>query len=280
MYLAIKKAISPRIKNFRFYLSTHNHPLFIGFYRYLYKPKKNSLSEFLNAYSLSLKGQLSVIQIGANDGITHDPIHKFIKRDQWKGVLLEPQQYVYTNYLQKIYQKNPNIHTIHAALGGQDGTQQLYKIGFSDMRWATGLASFNRSNVEKAFKSGLVAARCKKHGIEIPNDTSKHIVSETVKVISPETLQQKYQLANIDLLQIDTEGFDYQIIKMFDIAKYKPKAIIFENVHLSREDSINCIQLLNNNDYVCRKYGSNTLAMKRPLKAFEHFFHGKIIQMS
>ena len=69
----------------RFNMSASNNPLFIGFYRNFYNPKKGSLSDFLSQYSKSKPGNFTVVQIGANDGITHDPIHKFIKRDDWKG---------------------------------------------------------------------------------------------------------------------------------------------------------------------------------------------------
>ena len=94
----MKKNIKKAIGTIRFKLSSENNPLFIGYYKYLYRPKKGSLEEFLNEYSKSKIDGLTVIQIGANDGITHDPIHKFIKRDKWNGVLLEPQPYVYEHY--------------------------------------------------------------------------------------------------------------------------------------------------------------------------------------
>ena len=247
----------------------------MGYYRFLYRPKKDSLSEFLDAYSKALKGKLTVIQIGANDGITHDPIHKFIKRDRWNGVLLEPQRYVFETYLSKIYQNNPHIHPLCAAIGPQDGSQKLYKIGFSNMRWATGLASFNRSNVEKAYSCGLVAVRCKRHALSIPTDDSQKIVSENVTVISPQTLFQRYNLPRLDLLQIDTEGYDYEVIKMFHTTEHKPKAIVFENIHLSSHDLKECEELLHRNNYVCKQYGSNTLAMRRPLGEFEAYFSEK-----
>jgi VIT1/CCC1 family predicted Fe2+/Mn2+ transporter len=53
----------------RFNLSASNNPLFIGFYRNFYNPKKGSLSDFLSQYSKSKPGNFTVVQIGANDGI-------------------------------------------------------------------------------------------------------------------------------------------------------------------------------------------------------------------
>lgn len=272
MIKQIKQAYRDFYKQFRFNLSASNNPVFIGFYKYLYRPKKGSFDDFLNEYSKSKIGDFQAVQIGANDGITHDPIHKFIKRDEWKGVLLEPQFYVYDTFLKKIYYKNKGIKTIRAALGDVDGMTTLYKIGFTNMRWATGLASFNREALAKAFTNGSVARNCKKYGIKFPSDGRTHIVAEEVPVLSPKSLLKQYDVPRIDLLQIDTEGFDYEVIRMFDIANTQPKVINFESVHLSEKDTEACFKLLKENDYVWMQESSNTLAMKRSVVGFEHFF--------
>ncbi|UCS94152.1 FkbM family methyltransferase [Echinicola marina] len=269
----IKPLFKKYWKSFRFYLSSSNNPLFIGFYKYFYNPKNGSLSDFLDLYSRSKINDFFVIQIGANDGITHDPIHKFIKRDRWAGVLLEPQPDVYRDFLTKIYQKDAKIHPLCAAIGYEDGEQNLYKIGFCNMRWATGLASFNYENVREKFTEGVVEKRCNKLGIEIPEDPDKQIVAEKVSVISPETLIRKYDISKIDLLQIDAEGFDLEVIKIFDISKTKPNAIIFENENLPENDLNFCFDLLHQNGYKTQNFGRDTLALKEPLGKFDKFFN-------
>lgn len=273
MGLSFKQSVNEYLRRFRFYLSASNSFLFIGFYKYFYKPSKGSLKEFLDHYSKSKRNKLKVVQIGANDGITNDPIHKFIKRDHWQGVLLEPQSYVYENFLKKIYRKNPGIHTLNAAIGPKDTEQTIYKLGFCNMRWATGLSSFLKENVEKAFSSGMVAQKCAKYQIEIPDDPEKQIIAEKVAVISPRTLMERYDLDKIDLLQIDVEGFDFEVIKIFDIAHTQPKAIIFEHSHLNKADRQACQELLETNHYAVKAYGANTLAMKKPLNEFESFLN-------
>lgn len=226
----------------------------------------------MNEYSLSKQAGFTVIQIGANDGITHDPIHKFIKRDKWNGVLLEPQPGVFHQYLKKIYKKNLGIKTICAAIGEEDGTQLIYKIGFSEMRWATGLTSFSREKIEKAFEDGIVASNCLKFGIEIPKDKSKWISEEEVEVISPKTLIEKYGLKKIDLLQIDAEGYDLEVIRIFDVATTQPEAIIFENVGLVKKEYALYLEKLKNIGYKTREFGANTLALKAGNTQFQKFF--------
>ena len=268
----IKAWYNKNWKIWRFKLSADNNIFFIGFYKYLYQPKAGSLAAFLNEYSRFVGDSFTVIQIGANDGITHDPIHKFIKRDRWKGVLLEPQSEVFHVFLKHIYKKNKGIHCACAAIGYEDGNQRMYKIRFSKMRWATGLASFSKEKVEQAFVNGIVAHNCRVHGIEIPIDRNEWITEEEVEVISPTSLIKRYDIKKINLLQIDAEGFDFEVIKIFDIASTNPQAIIFENVGLSSEENNCCLELLKNNNYAIRKFGSNTLAFKKPVGIFEKYF--------
>ncbi|WP_375584461.1 FkbM family methyltransferase [Cyclobacterium xiamenense] len=272
LILPIKRKLQRQWKALRFQLSASNHPLFIGFYRYLYAPGKGSLSEFLHHYSQSKKGDFTVIQVGANDGITHDPIHKFIKRDRWKGVLLEPQPQVFHQFLKEIYAKNEGITPVCAAIGEKDGTQPIYKIGFSDMRWATGLSSFSREKIESAFEEGIVAANCMKFGMEIPEDREQWISQEEVEVIAPRTLMQRYGISKIDLLQVDAEGYDLEVIRIFDLPNSQPAAVVFENVGLVEADYASCLSLLEANGYGTRKFGPNTLALKKDEPLYPTFF--------
>ncbi len=50
--------------------------------------------------------------------------------------------------------------------------------------------------------------------------------------LSVSSLLSKHAVSKIDLLQIDAEGFDYEIIKMFDSSAVKPLIINFEHAHI------------------------------------------------
>src|SRR6185295_17937402 len=70
-----KHRINDAYRKFRFRISANNNPFFILCYKWFYHPKKGTLSYFLDRYSRSKKGDFTVIQIGANDGINNDPIY-------------------------------------------------------------------------------------------------------------------------------------------------------------------------------------------------------------
>lgn len=268
----MKKAIRDSLASLRFKLSRSNSFLFVAYYEHLYTPNPGSLSELLSRYSRDIGRDFTVIQVGANDGITHDPIHKFIKRDNWNGVLLEPQKYVFDEFLSRLYEKHDNLHVFNAAVGREDGTATLFKIGFSDSRWATGLATFDRATLERAFGSGHVERRCAKEGSSIPEQAAGHIAEEEVEVISPSTLMERFDIRRIDLLMIDAEGFDFEVIKLFDLAAARPGLIIFEHSHLSEPSSRECLALLESNDYVTRKDGANIVALKASLNRYPSYF--------
>ena len=258
-------------KEIIFRLSASNSFIFISFYRYLYKPAPGSIFEFTSLYSKNKK-EITVVQIGANDGIHNDPIHRFIKSDGWVGVLLEPQKFVFENYLSPLYRNTKGIIALNAALDVKDGSKPIYKITVSNSRWATGLTSFNREVLEEAVRSGYVERQAIKEGCRLPERLEDYICEEQVECISTESLVKKFTLEKIDWLQIDTEGFDFEIIKMFNIGFTKPDVIVYENLHFPDLLKEECLAYLKNNGYLCRNYGPNTLAMRTPAEGFERFF--------
>lgn len=217
--------------------------------------------EFIDQYSRAHKN-ITVVQVGANDGFNHDPIHIFIKRDQWNGVLLEPQKEVYRKYLKKLHRKSKGMYTLNAALDHESGEKPIYKIAFSQARWATGLTTFKKFSLEKVIASGYVEKAAKKEGVKLPANKENYIKRETISCISLDLLLQKYNLKNIDWLQIDTEGFDFEIIKMFRIDQTKPKVIVYENDHLKEDEKQQCLELLTKHRYQIKKFGKNTVAMR------------------
>lgn len=56
----------------------------------------------------------------------------------------------------------------------------------------------------------------------------KDMVKYATKTITFDTICKNHNITEIEYLQIDTEGFDSEIIKMIDFDKYKIKTIRFE----------------------------------------------------
>jgi FkbM family methyltransferase len=256
----IKTSLKDFVRNLKFRLIASDSGLYTAWYKYLYRPKEGSLSAFLDAFSRRNPG-LTVIQVGANDGYHHDPLIKFIKRDRWKGLLLEPQKYVYDTFLSKLHRKAGRIQACHCALDYEAGERTMYKIAFSNARWASGLTSFDKSVLEEVIASGHVARKAAKEGIALPENKADYIAEEKVETLPPQKLLERHHIEQVDLLMIDTEGYDYEILKMFDIPVLQARVVIYEDQHLSTETQNEAISLLTTAGYTCKSMEGNTLAI-------------------
>jgi len=184
--------------------------------------------------------KLRFIQIGANDGRRFDPIYEFATSPhfQLSGLAVEPVPRFY-RALQHVYRNQPSIKPINAAIHNDKSEATLYVVGeaFDSQvpEWALGTASFNRDHVIKA---------------EVPEN---YVESIQVPCLSLVTLMHQEGFHDFDLLQIDTEGYDGEIIRSIDFVKIRPAIIHFEHGMadgvMGREEVDGLIALLNNNGY-------------------------------
>src|SRR5690606_41620417 len=131
--------------------------------KYIYKPNPGSIAEIIDERAKEIPN-FQFLQIGGNDGFVNDPIFKFVKRFSWKGIIVEPQKEVFENRLSKTYRFEKNVILENVAIADKSGMRKLYKLGFSNARWATGLASFNRKTLEYQIERNYVARCAKREG--------------------------------------------------------------------------------------------------------------------
>jgi FkbM family methyltransferase len=190
---------------------------------------------------------LSFVQIGANDGKSHDPLRRYVEEFGWSGVLVEPIPALFAE-LKENYRGQPQLRFENAAIAREDGEATIYAVrrnsSFPD--WANELASFN--------KQVLLS-----HAPLVPGLES-HVEAVTVPAMRITTLLKKHGIAGIDILQIDTEGFDYEILKMFDFSAVRPKIIQFEHKHLTRDERPQCLKLLVSQGYRFAQLEHDTVA--------------------
>lgn len=184
------------------------------------------------------------IQIGANDGLTNDPIRNFIEKYKLRGVLLEPQKKPFERLVAN-YIDQPQLIFRKMAIGKENGYQDLYKVKDADLDMQN-LASFNQHTIIS-------------HKNIVP-DIKDRIETEKVECISFDSLIRELNIRRIDLLQIDTEGYDFEIIKMIDFEKVKPRIIHYEHKHLGRKAREQCVKLLTRNRYKIAQELIDTIA--------------------
>ena len=143
------------------------------------------------------------VQIGSHDGISggNDPLHKYIKKYNWSGILVEPVRYLYKE-LKKNYEGCENLVFENVAISREGETMKFYSIEKHDDQknpfWYNQLGSFCKD----------VILSHRKH---IPK-FDKYFKEEEIETITFDSLIKG--INQIDLLHIDVEGYDLEIIKL------------------------------------------------------------------
>ncbi|HEY4842448.1 MAG TPA: FkbM family methyltransferase [Terriglobales bacterium] len=189
--------------------------------------------------------EFSFIQIGAFDGITADPLYKYIAQCGWRGVLMEPQPRAVAQ-LHEIYRDNDRIVILQAALDCRPGKRTLFTVESDHVpAWARGMASFQRDNIIK--NSSLVP------GVEAM------IKEITVNCIPFEDVMQRLPADRLDLLQIDAEGADGYILSLFPFGRVKPAILHWESKNLTRFQQEETLDMLSKHGYCFARSGEEDM---------------------
>lgn len=264
--MLVKEYFKALYKSFIFRLSANNSFILYLFHTYLYKPSKGSLADFYNQISKAIP-EVYVIQIGANDGINHDPIHKYIKRDQWRGLLIEPQTAVFRNRLFPLYLKNPGIQMENVAIGDSISLKDMYRISFCEDRWANGLTTFDRDTLQKKVDDGDIERIARKKGVKVPSQYAAYIERFKVECKTFEFLRAKYEIQEVDVVQIDVEGYDFELIKLYDLSDNKPKVVVFESKHLSEKAYAEALDYFEINGYKLIRIKGDSVGVRKDFDA-------------
>ena len=197
-----------------------------------YRVLDDELEQWIDQYSKSHNRPINFIQVGASDGLRWDPIRRFIVRDKWKGVLVEPLKPVFEILVENYsYLKNDDLKFENCAISGQDTQIDIwtYSPGFLK----------DLSIEEKLFylrKSSLDKGQVEKHLEEIENRDNFLKCYETNSRPLEEIIEQYFSDKIIDLIFIDAEGFDDQVIRTINFNKCKPRSIVYENHSLGEKN--------------------------------------------
>ena len=181
--------------------------------------------------NLCRKKQLnSLIQIGANDGKRFDELNYFIRKYKIKSVLVEPVD-IYFNELRNNYSNLEYVKIENSAISVDNEIAYLFAVNDEYIKkydeHVKGLSSFDIKHLIK-------------HGVKKKHIEKKKITSQTIL-----SLIDKYNIKELDLLYVDTEGYDGKIVYEFVVkTKLKP-IIIFEYIHIENKFFSKLINLLN-----------------------------------
>jgi FkbM family methyltransferase len=196
-----------------------------------------TLAGILSAFG-SRKKEFFFVQIGAYDGLESDPIQASVRESRWTGILVEPQPDAFEN-LKRNYANVPNLVFENVAIAASQGVLPLYKLRDEFAHLFHGdhrmLSSFDSEHIMKHLSERV--------------DVGVALETFHVPCLTLSSLLAKHAVQKIDLLQIDAEGYDYEILKLVDFGQAKPTIIHFEHAHLGPLEKGECIQLLVSHGY-------------------------------
>ena len=184
---------------------------------------------------LAVKRPITVVQIGANDGITNDPLGELILNHprSVRALLIEPQRAAFSRLSQR-YADAPHVTCLHTAIDEESGTRCIYSVNRQaaaerlGRSMSDGIGSFQRQHVETVLKANVPALS--------DHEIDGLITEEMVPVT---TLKQTLVGAGIrqpDVFLVDTEGFDAEIVQMALDTGMRPILLQYEHKHLTTGD--------------------------------------------
>ncbi|MFP5257320.1 MAG: FkbM family methyltransferase [Acidimicrobiia bacterium] len=207
------------------------------------------------------------VQVGAHDGTQLDPLREAILGSRWSGVMVEPVPYVFERLAAR-YRANPRIALENVAVADEDGVRPFHFLaeaaaGDGVWKWYDALGSFRRDVVLS-------------HG-ELVADIEQRLVTVDVPCATFTTICERNGLDRVDVVQIDTEGYDREVLELIDLHRFGPDLVIYEHLHLDPADRAAAEQRLLDHGFELVSDGMDTLgvtasALAHPgvARAFEH----------
>jgi FkbM family methyltransferase len=206
------------------------------------------------------KNDLFFVQIGACDG--EDQFFQLVLKHHLRGILIEPQKDMYA-VLKRNHAGNARVTPLNVAIAAEDGRRKFYRVKEQYLHLlphARLLSSLNMETIRRGIGSAF--AELGKAGMALP-PIDEVIECETVPCASLHSVLKAQRAPFIDLLLIDTEGYDFEILKTIDFTKIRPPIIQFEHSHLSARDTDAAYDLLFGQRYLLARGSSDTVAYAR-----------------
>ena len=216
------------------------------------KPRPLSLTERI-ARRLKGHAEIRFVQVGSNDGTHGDPISALIKSQSgWRGVFVEPVPAIFRR-LKANYGESPRFVFENVLIGREAGVVPFYAVsdqarealGDALPYWYDQLGSFDRHHITKHLNGKL----------------APYIEEMQLPAITLPALLRRHGMESLDLLHVDTEGFDDEVLAQLDLDQHRPAVLLYEHKHLSIERRGRAEARLQAAGYQLHRYPDDTLAI-------------------
>lgn len=167
-----------------------------------------------------------ICDVGAN---SEAPVADyFVRHHGFTAYLFEPQESCVSK-LQERFKEKSEVTIIKAALGDNTGAMPLFES--ADGPGGECATLYNGNDPWQ----------------EIAVNKSKQ---KMIQVYRGDDLFEKYGIENIGVLKIDTEGFDYNVLKGINLNRFRPQIIITEEYLWNKDSTFRKYAYLDESNYV------------------------------
>jgi len=202
----------------------------------------------------SIVPQPIFVKVGANDGVSGDPVSDVLLADEkWRGLLIEPVPFIFDR-LRKNFGDEKRFLLEQVAIGANIGQAAFFYVDAKAAEvipdlpiWYDQLGSFNRNHITKHLDGVL----------------NPFILECIVEVRPLSEVLKKHGIRDVHLLHIDAEGYDFEVLKTIDLASEAPAAILLEQKNLTEADKVELRAHLRKHGYRVDDVGGDLFAVHK-----------------
>jgi FkbM family methyltransferase len=164
---------------------------------------------------------VSFIQVGANDGVTSDPLYAHVHKHKWSGLVIEAVDEFFKQ-LTENYAPIETVQCVKALCAEVRTPLTFFKVKNIDRLPSPelrGISSLSRDVIRGHFDSDA---------------TFREFVEEiSLEAVPLDEVMRAHGVARTNILLIDTEGADLRVLRGFDLDRFQPDLVMMEYYHLS-----------------------------------------------
>lgn len=225
---------------------------------------------------LRVKKDPVIVQLGAHVGnVEGDPLYPLLSQGENRScdyiekssptvILVEPVR-EHFDKLKEAYSDIPGIVFENVAIADHEGMADFYRLGvnpedYGFPSWLTELGSLKQSRIREMWDNYERDEATRSFLVE-------HQIKESVQCTTFQSLIAKHNLSSVDFLQMDVEGFEYEILSSIDFSQTEVRFINYERVLLQGKQQV-CEDCMRGWGYRLRDYDKDTFAYRKQDQRF------------
>ena len=211
---------------------------------------------------LAARDSFGIVQIGAFVGASgNDPLWRFMRaqaeRDDGSVALFVEPVRSFFEELVRNYEGLPFARFENVAVAEAPGTRDLYRLAVDPVAhgfppWMAQLGSLREDWADLWEARDGQGPRHEFY--------REHRTVERVECITFDQLIDRNGILSLDLLQLDTEGYDYQILRTVDFERIRPRFVNYEREWLGADEEA-CRAMMREAGYALFDWGHDTLCV-------------------